>query len=307
MELIGRPLSTANSRRAVALRRIHGIKSAAPTHPLLSDVVERILDWDVPDGEMARTLAPKTAPSTSPFIVVQYRTPFGTDQHKGFVHVASVVRSGVPILRPNGPVGAVIVRLKPETASLLMGDRMHDFVDDAIDLRNLFKAGEFSHLEDVLRKAPESATRLAAIERFLLQNLREARSLPIACRAAQILRRNPTLPVRRLATQLEVSERHLSRTFRASYGASPKEFARLARLEKLVAMRHGGSAWIDIAHACGFADQSHMIRDFEAISGESPQQFFRASHVAPYHAGDATTSELLIDRPTNQIIYESFG
>jgi AraC-like DNA-binding protein len=151
-------------------------------------------------------------------------------------------------------------------------------------------------------EAPDSATRFTAVESFLLQNLREAPPLSLVNRAAQSLRRNPALAIGRLATQLDVSERHLSRAFRAMYSASPKEFARFARLERVVAMRHGGSAWADIAYACGFADQAHMIRDFEAVFGESPQQFFGAD--APHREDDATIGEIRIARPPARLIRE---
>jgi len=56
------------------------------------------------------------------------------------------------------------------------------------------------------------------------------------------------------------------------FGASPKQFARVARIEKVLAMRQAGSAWADIAYGCGFADQAHMINDFDAIVGETPEQ-----------------------------------
>ncbi len=128
--------------------------------------------------------------------------------------------------------------------------------------------------EEMLMEAPDSAARFARIESFLVRNLRECRPDPVVCRAAQCLRRNPSLRVGRLAAQLDVSERHLSRSFRAMFGASPKLFARVARIEKVLAMRQGGSAWADIAYACGFADQAHMINDFDAIVGEPPQHFF---------------------------------
>jgi transcriptional regulator GlxA family with amidase domain len=77
--------------------------------------------------------------------------------------------------------------------------------------------------------------------------------------------------------QLEVSERHLSRRFKALFGTGPKQFARLVRVEKAVDARRGGFHWTDVAHACGFSDQAHLIHDFHAITGAAPEDMFRAS------------------------------
>ncbi len=151
---------------------------------------------------------------------------------------------------------------------------MQEFVNEKIDLGDLFNAGVVSLLEEMLMEAPDSATRFARVESFLLRNLRQCQPDPVVGRAAQCLRSNPSLRVRRLAAQLDVGERHLSRCFRAMFGASPKQFARVARIEKILAMRQAGSAWADIAYAYGFADQAHMINDFDAIVGEPPQHFF---------------------------------
>jgi AraC-like DNA-binding protein len=281
-------------------RPLFGLTTTQQTHPLLSEVVERISDWDVADGDVARSLVTKAPPSTAPYLLLQYRTPlrseyrFGASgyRHPRYVHVVTVVRKGVALVQPGGPIGVVIVRLRPETAGRVIGERMHGFLNEKIDLGHLFKMEELSRLEAALVEAPDSAARFTCVEHFLLRNLRESAPLPMACRAAQRLRCNPALSIRRLAGQLEVSERHLSRMFRAIYGAGPKEFARFARLEKVVAMRRGGAAWADIAHACGFADQAHMIHDFEAISGERPQQFFCANHLAASCRTDTATDRL---------------
>jgi len=279
----GRPRQVEKAGRAAGGRPgMLGPTKLAQVHPVLAEIVDQIADWDFPDGDMARILAPKALPSTTPYLIAQYRVPmrsvrhFGSSDyhHRQYGHVATTIGTGVVTMRPSGPLGALIVSLKPEAATRLIGDRMQDFVNEKIDLSHLFKAGELSLLEEMLMEAPDSATRFARIENFLLRNLRECRPDQIVCRAAQYLRRNPSLPIKRLAERLGVSERHLSRRFRASFGASPKLFARVARIEKIPAMRQSGSAWADIAHACGFADQAHMINDFGAIVGEPPQQVF---------------------------------
>jgi AraC-like DNA-binding protein len=254
-----------------------------PTHPLLAEIIEEIVDWDVPDGDVVRALATKALPSTCPYLIVQYRVPIRTYRYFGstsfphvrYYHVATMVGTGHVKLRASDPLGAVMVRLKPEGAARLIGERMREFMDTKIDLGGIFDAGEVSLLEEMLMEASDSATRFACIESFLLRNLRQRQPNPVVCRAAQFLRRNPSLRVRWLAAQLDVGERHLSRGFRAMFGASPKQFARVARIQKILAMRQGGSAWADIAYACGFADQAHMINEFDAIVGEPPQQLFR--------------------------------
>jgi AraC-like DNA-binding protein len=149
-------------------------------------------------------------------------------------------------------------------------------------------------LEEMLMEAPDSAARFARIESFLLRNLHQHQRQPdpVVCRAAQCLRHNPSLRVRRLAAQLDVCERQLLRSFRAMFGESPKQFARVARIEKIFAMRLGGSAWADIAYACGFADQAHMINDFEAIVGEPPQQFFRMTAADAHCEGNTPVGQL---------------
>src|SRR5262249_5410781 len=110
----------------------------------------------------------------------------------------------------------------------------------------------------------------------------------LVCRAAASLRSNPSLRLRPLAAELGLSERHLSRRFKAVFGTGPKQFARSARVEQVLAARCSGSSWANIACSCGFADQAHMVNDFKAILGATPTPFFRAP-VTGAHL-DATTA-----------------
>jgi AraC-like DNA-binding protein len=267
-------------------------------HPLLAGIVDQIEDWDIPDGDAARALSTKGLPSTAVWLIAQYRGAMGTDHRFGsgehrrrqYRHVATMVRTGIVTLRASGPLGSLIVRLKPEGAAHLIGERMQDFADEKIALDDLFKAGDLPLLEKMLMEAPDSAARFALVENILLRNLRTRQPNAVVCRAAHYLRRNPSLSVRRLAARLDVSERHLSRSFRAMFGESPKQFARVARIEKTVAMRQRGSAWTDIAYACGFADQAHMINDFHSIVGEPPQQVFRTTGAVSNGEGNTFAS-----------------
>jgi AraC-like DNA-binding protein len=125
----------------------------------------------------------------------------------------------------------------------------------------------------MLAGALSSAQRVATVEAFLLRRMRPQLD-HLACRAMSSLRSDPGLPVQELASQLGLSARHLSRRFGAAFGVGPKQFARLARLEKILAERRAGLSWAQTAYACGLTDQAHLVREFKTIVGELPTEFF---------------------------------
>ncbi|WP_454621199.1 helix-turn-helix domain-containing protein [Bradyrhizobium cenepequi] len=238
------------------------------------------MDWDVPDTDMARALAIKVLPGTRPYLIVQYRESmrsfrkFGTasDRHRRYRHVMTTVETGVCTIRPPGPLGAVIVRLKPEAVAFLVGECLQCFADAKIDLGDVFGAQKIMQLEEMVSQAPSSYERVCTVARFLSALGCPREPDAVVCQAAACLRSNPSLQIGRLAAKMDVSERQLLRKFQTTFGVNPKHFARLARIEKVLASRNGGSCWADIAYRCGFADQAHMIGDFNAVLGVSPKR-----------------------------------
>jgi AraC-like DNA-binding protein len=260
--------------------------------PVLDRVVEEIGDWDFPDGDVARALAIKVLPSTRPYFFIQYRESMRSSRkyrdadnpHGAYRNVITRVETGVSTVRPIGPLGVIFARLKPEAVALLLGERLQCFANAKIDLGEVFDAREVSLLEEMVSEAPNSFERIAAVAHFLSVQACRREPDPVACRAAACLRRNPSLQVRRLAANLDVSERHLLRRFQAVFGVSPKQFARCARLEKVLAARRDGSDWADIAYGCGFADQAHMINDFNAVLGVPPERALLPASLEQYSA-----------------------
>jgi AraC-like DNA-binding protein len=91
---------------------------------------------------------------------------------------------------------------------------------------------------------------------------------------AALLKRTPGLQVQKLASDMGISARHLSRSFKATFGIGVKQFARLARIENIVAGRSKGLPWVEVACDCGMVDQAHLIKEFKEIVGQSPTRFF---------------------------------
>jgi AraC-like DNA-binding protein len=64
-------------------------------------------------------------------------------------------------------------------------------------------------------------------------------------------------------------------------GLTPKRYARLLRFRRVLlhARAPGAPGWTEIAHSCGYYDQSHFVRDFKAFSGFTPSEY--SKHVGP--------------------------
>ncbi|HEU0058988.1 MAG TPA: helix-turn-helix domain-containing protein [Hyphomicrobiaceae bacterium] len=263
-----------------------GLKTSAPAESgvgafrcfrsrLLADIVDAIWDLDIPDGDAARALAIKYAPGTCLLLMAQYRAPVLV-QHRGRDlpnKCATQIQASSVTLRPTGALGLIVVSLRPEAASRIVDARLGQFANANVHLASLFSRGEVSTCDQMLAAARNSRERIATVEAFLLHRLGPQRD-GLACHAASYLRNDPALPLQQLAALLGISVRHLSRTFNATFGMTPKRFGRLARIEKIVAERRNGLSWAEIACACDLADQAHLIREFKDIVGEAPSQFF---------------------------------
>ncbi|WP_398469451.1 helix-turn-helix domain-containing protein [Tardiphaga sp.] len=259
-----------------------GLKVFHP-HPLLADLVEDVWDLDIPDGNVARRLIIRMPPSAYAFLSLQYRVPIVSDWTFGIDdilqstqrHVAVKMQTGIITARPVGPLGAVIIRIKPEASERVIRAPLSHFLDQKVDLHEILSKQALAQIEGDLAEAPHAEARFALVEDLLFREIRPLSPRTPLMQAAARLRFDPALSIRQLAMELDISVRHLSRGFKAAFGTGPKQFARLARVEKAVAARRDGHRWCDIAHACGFADQAHLIHDFRAIIGAAPEEIFR--------------------------------
>jgi AraC-like DNA-binding protein len=291
------PLSRPMRQRLTAKNDVHlgqrGVRTVM--HPaqyagpvlgkssVLADLVDEMADWDIACPDRARALSLKVIPGTDPILLIQYRTPPASTWHFGHRsfrqpdrhHCATKLHTGLVIVRPGGAFGTISVRLRAEAAANLLGARMRDFLDAQIGLDDLFRASQVSQLAEILADARTSAERFAYVEKFILANLRTHQAEPVTSRAAALLRRNPQLRVWQLAARLDISERHLLRNFYAMFGMGTKQFARIARIERVMAARARGATWADIAYKIGFSDQAHMINEFTEIVGVSPAELVR--------------------------------
>ena len=79
------------------------------------------------------------------------------------------------------------------------------------------------------------------------------------------------IPLRQLARECGLSVRHFTRAFRQSVGVPPHRYLLKRRVDQAQQLlKDPALSLLDVALACGFADQSHFTRVFSASVGVSP-------------------------------------
>jgi AraC-like DNA-binding protein len=89
-----------------------------------------------------------------------------------------------------------------------------------------------------------------------------------------------SLGLTRLGPSLGVSRQHLARRFAQLVGISPKVFARVVRLGRVVERVRAAAPgehirWSMLALELGYYDQSHLIDEFREMTGVTPGAWMR--------------------------------
>lgn len=69
-----------------------------------------------------------------------------------------------------------------------------------------------------------------------------------------------------------LSRRTVERHFTHATGMSPRQVRQIARAREAVARLQSGCPIAEVAHALGYADQSHLTRDLKRLTGYTPGQ-----------------------------------
>jgi len=129
---------------------------------------------------------------------------------------------------------------------------------------------------------PEDA--LSVMEDVLLQQMTGVLGPdPAVIAAAYALSRG--VPVGEVARDLGLLPRTLRRRFAGQVGLTPKRFARVQRMQRLVRDLDGQSEvdWAAVAARHGYADQPHLADEFRELAGVTPAEYLRSRVDGPNH------------------------
>jgi AraC-like DNA-binding protein len=222
------------------------------------------------------------------------------DLDEAFV-VGAMTRPQVATLDDSSLVG---IRFRPGAGGAALRTNAALLTDELCALSDVMPSSSAGAVADALRSLHAAPGSAWAIHDLAMALRMRHQFVPALVREAACELANLSSPVRvdAVAKSLRVSRQHLTRTFAAHSGLTPKQFAQICRVRALLAVarerasraRHatsaskpsrfnaeGVSGWSALALEFGYSDQSHLIADVRAVTGLTPGIWLASGSILP--------------------------
>jgi AraC-like DNA-binding protein len=235
--------------------------------------------WAVSDPRpRAKRTPERVVPDGCPELIVHLGDPFARWASGRWVVQPRAFLAGTLtrpwLLRAGRRVSTLSVRLRAGAAPALFRFSMADASDREVPLAELVgKAAAAALLRD-LRRARTTAGRFRAVFDWLTARLAESPARRDGARDAVklIVRARGSVRIDDLSSSLGWSRRRMQRAFARDLGIAPKLYARIVRLNAVLATLDESerARAVDLALDAGYFDQAHLLRDFRILAGRTP-------------------------------------
>ncbi|MBL8175385.1 MAG: AraC family transcriptional regulator [Bryobacterales bacterium] len=203
--------------------------------------------WTLAGRMEAVPAAQRVFPDGSMEMVFHFAEPF---RHEGRRQARMLLAGqvwGPVVLEPSRECDVLGIRFEAGGCAAFLKFPQQEVAGRIVSLEDVW-AGTARRLHERLGNERD---RVEALERMLLA-----------------LRPESAMPSRGL------SARQYRRRFEAAVGIPPKLFARIARFQRSLQVM-GRLPQADVALACGYYDQAHLIRDWREFAGVTPAGWLR--------------------------------
>jgi len=138
--------------------------------------------------------------------------------------------------------------------------------------------GELLGLREELITATSSAEKFALAVAWLESRYDEKLVAPKSIvDVVELLQAEPASKLTEVVGRYTSTQKHLISQFKKYIGVTPKHYQRVLRFNDVFNQMQNDQflSWSDIAHLCGYADQSHFIREFRNFSGFNPESYLK--------------------------------
>ena len=187
----------------------------------------------------------------------------------------------------NGKIEMIVVVFHPHTMNMFFHSPASNFYNQEISGYDIEDIG-LNELAEQVFECEDNNECVNKIEEWLLDRLARnfahtdygIKRIRAAIKEICIHTHNT---VDELSSICCLSKKQFEREFNTLVGMNPKEYIRIVRLQKALALLQQKMNEINhaqIAYASGYADQSHYIREFKRLSGYTPHSLLKISE--PY-------------------------
>jgi AraC-like DNA-binding protein len=234
--------------------------------------------WLASDTRARRREPERVVPDGCPELIVHLADRFARQRGGRFVVQPRAFLAGTLtrpwLLRPGRRVSTLGVRFRPGAVTSLLPVSMPEATDRETPLAAIVGGRAAAALLRALRTARGEAERFAAAEEWLANRLAVAPARVGGASPAVrlLLDARGAARIDDVARRLRWTRRRLERTFARELGIRPKLFARIVRLNAVLASLDAAerASAVDMALAAGYFDQAHLLRDFRGIAGRPP-------------------------------------
>ncbi|MGK7396175.1 MAG: AraC family transcriptional regulator [Candidatus Cyclobacteriaceae bacterium M3_2C_046] len=187
-------------------------------------------------------------------------------------------------IQPTGYVNTFAIRFYPYGFGNFVTKPISHLANKETPIAELFGQKVADELEQKIIQSADTQQRIEIIETFLLNKLKEKNMIDkiVESTINALLETSGSLSIVTILKENKSKRRQLERKFLKQIGISPKQLAKVIRLQtalKLL-MNQETQTLTQIAYESEYYDQNHFIKDFKEFTGTTPKAFFADNQLA---------------------------
>ncbi|HEY5826216.1 MAG TPA: helix-turn-helix domain-containing protein [Cyclobacteriaceae bacterium] len=210
---------------------------------------------------------------SSPELIFQYNggyLDFGREQGH-FIAQKSINRSRIL----SKEIGMFGIRFFPHASQLLIKGSSVELTNKTYNLIDII-GNSAKTLVEQINNSLDTTERIEFASAFFKKMLKGKQTDPIRKIVKEMMLLDGEVSIRKMQEITQLSERQFERRFLATTGFTPRHMARILRFQstkrKYITCKFPSLS--ELAHGCGYYDQSHFIREFKEFSGMNPKAYF---------------------------------
>lgn len=170
-----------------------------------------------------------------------------------------------------------VIQFKAFGAYPFLQQPMAELADRVVQ-GDYFSSKDLVATRELLHSAATSKDKFVVADQWLHANFDQTLLPPQSfINVVENMQARPAAKLNEVIESFEGTQKHFISQFKKYIGITPKQYQRVLRFNDVFTQMQSDQflSWSDIAHRCGYSDQSHFIREFKSFSGLIPKSFRR--------------------------------